>query len=118
MQHGWSDRLGAFKQSYEDERLDAANLVLPIVGFIAGDHPRMIATLDATLDRMGDVFAAVETWHRETDLAVLPDDLDLSALGLAGFARAAVEDLTARRDDPAARDALALLYRLAGGGAP
>jgi GH15 family glucan-1,4-alpha-glucosidase len=52
MRHGWSERLGAFKQSYEDERLDAANLVLPIVGFIAGDDPRMIATLDATLDQL------------------------------------------------------------------
>jgi GH15 family glucan-1,4-alpha-glucosidase len=52
MQHGWSDQLGAFKQSYEDERLDAANLLLPVVGFIAGDDPRMIATLDATLNRL------------------------------------------------------------------
>ena len=77
-----------------------------------------VGAADVLPERMGDVFAAVETWHRQTDLAVLPDDLDLSALGLAGFARATVEDLTARRDDPAARDALALLYRLAGGGAP
>ncbi len=49
---GWSERLGAFKQSYQDERLDAANLLLPIVGFIDGDDPRMISTLDATLDQL------------------------------------------------------------------
>ncbi len=49
---GWSERLGAFKQSYQDERLDAANLLLPIVGFIGGDDPRMISTLDATLDQL------------------------------------------------------------------
>jgi GH15 family glucan-1,4-alpha-glucosidase len=49
---GWSERLGAFKQSYQDERLDAANLLLPIVGFIDGDDPRMISTLDATLDHL------------------------------------------------------------------
>ncbi len=49
---GWSERLKAFKQSYQDERLDAANLLLPIVGFIDGDDPRMISTLDATLDQL------------------------------------------------------------------
>lgn len=49
---GWSDRLGAFKQSYEDERLDAANLMLPLVGFLPGDDPRVIATIDAILARL------------------------------------------------------------------
>jgi GH15 family glucan-1,4-alpha-glucosidase len=49
---GWSERLGAFKQSYQDERLDAANLLLPIGGFIDGDDPRMLSTLDATLDQL------------------------------------------------------------------
>jgi GH15 family glucan-1,4-alpha-glucosidase len=51
---GWSERLGAFKQSYEDERLDASNLLLPMVGFIEGDDPRMQSTIDATLDRLVD----------------------------------------------------------------
>jgi GH15 family glucan-1,4-alpha-glucosidase len=49
---GWSDKLGAFKQSFEDEYLDAANLLLPVVGFIEGDDPRMLSTIDATLDRL------------------------------------------------------------------
>jgi GH15 family glucan-1,4-alpha-glucosidase len=52
LEKGWSKRLGAFKQSYQDERLDAANLLLPIVGFIDGDDPRMLSTLDATLDQL------------------------------------------------------------------
>jgi len=52
LEKGWSERLGVFKQSYQDERLDAANLLLPIVGFIDGDDPRMISTLDATLDHL------------------------------------------------------------------
>jgi GH15 family glucan-1,4-alpha-glucosidase len=51
-ERGWSDKLKAFKQSYEDERLDAANLILPIVGFIDGDDPRMVSTIDATLDQL------------------------------------------------------------------
>ena len=44
---GWSSRLNSFVQSYEDERLDAANLMLPNVGFIPDDDPRMLATIDA-----------------------------------------------------------------------
>ncbi len=49
---GWSERLKSFKQSFEDERLDAANLMLPIVGFIRGDDPRMLATIDAVQARL------------------------------------------------------------------
>jgi GH15 family glucan-1,4-alpha-glucosidase len=49
---GWSERLGAFKQSYEDDNLDASNLMMPIVGFLDGDDPRMLSTIDATLDRL------------------------------------------------------------------
>ncbi|MDN7026027.1 glycoside hydrolase family 15 protein [Methanoculleus sp. FWC-SCC1] len=49
MTRGWSTRLSAFKQSYEDDLLDAANLMLPIIGFIDGRDPRMLSTLDATM---------------------------------------------------------------------
>jgi GH15 family glucan-1,4-alpha-glucosidase len=49
LEKGWSENLGAFKQSYEDEVLDASNLLLPIMGFIEGTDPRMISTVDATL---------------------------------------------------------------------
>jgi GH15 family glucan-1,4-alpha-glucosidase len=52
LEKGWSERLQAFTQSYEDERLDAANLMLPIVGFIDGQHPRMRSTLDAITARL------------------------------------------------------------------
>ncbi|HQC34768.1 MAG TPA: glycoside hydrolase family 15 protein, partial [Methanoculleus sp.] len=49
---GWSDDLGAFKQSYEDENLDAANLRLPLINFVGGDDPRMLSTIDATLEHL------------------------------------------------------------------
>ncbi len=52
LERGWSDRLGAFTQSYEDERLDAANLMLPIVGFIDAGDRRMRSTIDATLSEL------------------------------------------------------------------
>jgi DNA repair exonuclease SbcCD nuclease subunit len=72
------------------------------------------AHLDEALAEAGALFAAVEMWERKTDLVVVPDDLDLSGLGLAGFAQTTVERLaTMAQSSGEARDALALLYRLA-----
>ncbi len=77
------------------------------------------ARLEELLARARDVFAGVDLWERHTDLVVRPEDADFAALDVAGFARAALDDLrrTAGGDgDEArtARDALALLVRLAG----
>ena len=70
------------------------------------------AALDRMLAEARAVFAGIE---RRDDLAVAPGDADLAALGLGGFARAALDDLAAKKGDEASGDALALLYRLAGG---
>jgi GH15 family glucan-1,4-alpha-glucosidase len=51
---GWSEKLGAFKQSYEDETLDASNLLMSSVGFIDGTDPRMVSTIDATIKHLVD----------------------------------------------------------------
>ena len=72
------------------------------------------AQLDGVLATAADDFAGLQ--ERSERLVVVPDDLDLSDLGLGGFARSAVDELTdLAGDDTTARDALALLYRLAGG---
>jgi hypothetical protein len=71
---------------------------------------RARARLDEIVEMNRDLFAAIEV--RDGALALLPDDL--GELGLAGFARATADRLAAA-DDPAARDALALLFRLGGG---
>ena len=73
--------------------------------------------LESELDKLRDLFAALEIWEQHTDLVVLPDQLDLDKLGLAGFARATAQELQATAssngaDAATARDALALLYRL------
>lgn len=52
MTKGWSTKLNAFKQSYEDEYLDASNLMLSIIGFIDGKDPRMLSTIDATMEHL------------------------------------------------------------------
>ena len=76
------------------------------------------ARLDSMLERNADLLAALETWERRSDLAVIPDDTDLDHFRLSGFAYQALLDLAqmAESGDQAvtARDALALLHRLVG----
>jgi DNA repair exonuclease SbcCD nuclease subunit len=82
---------------------------------------RDAAALDEALEHHRDLFASVEVWDPASDLAVLPDDVDFTALDLAGFAAETVEELRGRAagsgvEATRARDALALLYRLVGAG--
>ncbi|HKV58475.1 MAG TPA: glycoside hydrolase family 15 protein [Ktedonobacteraceae bacterium] len=52
--HGYNTSIGAFTQSYDSEVLDASNLLLPLVGFIAPDDPRMRSTVDRIMERLTD----------------------------------------------------------------
>ena len=51
---GWSDRANAFTQSFGSDELDASNLMLPLVGFLPADDPRVLATIEATEERLTD----------------------------------------------------------------
>lgn len=80
------------------------------------------ASLDACIDRQSLRFAALSTWERNTDIAVMPADDEFDDLGIGGFAADAVAELvqTARSEEAdagAARGALALLLRLKEGNA-
>ncbi len=44
---GWSNEKHAFAQHYGSNTLDAANLIMPLVFFMAPTDPRMLATLNA-----------------------------------------------------------------------
>ena len=45
---------GAFTQSFGSDDLDASNLMIPIVGFLPADDPRVLATIDAIEKRLTD----------------------------------------------------------------
>ncbi|HET7568361.1 MAG TPA: glycoside hydrolase family 15 protein [Gaiellaceae bacterium] len=45
--HGWSEELGSFTQSYGSTELDASLLLLPLVGFLPADDPRVRGTVEA-----------------------------------------------------------------------
>jgi GH15 family glucan-1,4-alpha-glucosidase len=54
VREGWNPAIGAFTQSFGSDTLDAANLMMPIVGFLPADDPRVLATIDAVADRLTD----------------------------------------------------------------
>ena len=52
MTQGWSDERQAFVQSLGGQALDASNLLMPMVQFIGPRDPRMLATLDRTIEEL------------------------------------------------------------------
>ncbi|HVV73477.1 MAG TPA: glycoside hydrolase family 15 protein, partial [Verrucomicrobiae bacterium] len=50
VEKGWSKRLGAFRQDYDSESLDASTLLIPIFDFLPADDPRVIATTQRIAD--------------------------------------------------------------------
>jgi pentatricopeptide repeat protein len=47
MEEGWNEERAAFVQHYGSDVLDASNLLMPLVGFIAPRDPMWLSTLDA-----------------------------------------------------------------------
>src|SRR5947209_5954084 len=54
LERGYNTTLGAFTQAYDDTALDAANLLLPLVGFISPDDPRMRSTVERIIEHLTD----------------------------------------------------------------
>jgi GH15 family glucan-1,4-alpha-glucosidase len=54
LKQGWSDHVGAFTQAFGEDALDAAALLIPIVGFLPADDARVLATLDAVETALTD----------------------------------------------------------------
>jgi GH15 family glucan-1,4-alpha-glucosidase len=69
LQQGWSKRAAAFTQSFGSDDLDASNLVMPIVGFLPADDPRMLSTIDAIATRLTDERGLVYRYRSHDGLA-------------------------------------------------
>ena len=52
MQRGWSDRLGAFRQHFDGDNLDAAALLIPLLGMLPIEDPRVAATVDKIIEQL------------------------------------------------------------------
>jgi len=46
LDHGWSESLGAYTQTFGEDVLDASTLMMVITGFLSVDDPRMMATVE------------------------------------------------------------------------
>ena len=52
LEHGFDQKRNTFVQSYGSDRLDAATLRIPLVGFLPGDDPRVLGTLQAIKEHL------------------------------------------------------------------
>lgn len=67
LQRGFDPELGAFRQSYERNVLDASNLLFPLLEFLPFDDPRVRSTIDATIEGLTENglahrYHAVDGW--------------------------------------------------------
>lgn len=51
MTRGWSEQRRAFVQAFDSQRLDASNLIMPLVFFVSPADPKMLATLESITRR-------------------------------------------------------------------
>jgi len=52
MEKGWDPQQQSFTQSFESKSLDASNLMMPILKFIAPKDPRMLSTINLTMEKL------------------------------------------------------------------
>jgi GH15 family glucan-1,4-alpha-glucosidase len=52
LENGYDEERGSFVQAYGTTALDAANLLIPSVGFLPFDDPRVQGTIDASLEEL------------------------------------------------------------------
>lgn len=50
MEHGWSEKQQSFVQRFGSEALDGSLLLIPVMGFLPADHPRVRKTVDRIVE--------------------------------------------------------------------
>jgi GH15 family glucan-1,4-alpha-glucosidase len=69
LEQGWSERAQAFTQSFGSDDLDASNLMIPLVGFLPADDPRVLSTIDAIADNLRDEHGLIYRYRAHDGLA-------------------------------------------------
>jgi len=54
LKYGWNEKLKSFTRTFGSNQLDASCLMLPIFGFLPGDDPRVLSTIDAIASALVD----------------------------------------------------------------
>jgi hypothetical protein len=53
LEKGWNQEKQSFVQHYETDALDASNLLMPLLGFLPFEDPRIVSTIEATQRELG-----------------------------------------------------------------
>ena len=69
LESGWSEKAGAFAQTFGSDDLDASTLMMPIVGFLPATDPKMRSTIDAIAERLTDEHGLVYRYRASDGLA-------------------------------------------------
>jgi GH15 family glucan-1,4-alpha-glucosidase len=108
---GYDPTRNTFTQAYDAPGLDAALLVIPLVGFLPPDDPRVVGTVEAVIDDLSTAEGLVLRYRTETEVDGLPGDEGaflacsfwaveaLHAIGRTDQARDRFERLLALRND-------------------
>ena len=74
LERGWSEKRQAYAQSFDSDELDAAQLLMPILGFLPADDPRMRSTIEAIARDLTEDGLVLR--YRNAAEGVNPDGLD------------------------------------------
>ncbi|MEP6598989.1 MAG: glycoside hydrolase family 15 protein [Actinomycetota bacterium] len=74
LHEGWNDELGTFTQYFGGRGLDAANLMISIVGFLPPDDERILATIDVVERELTDDRGLVFRYHADEGVDGLAGD--------------------------------------------
>ena len=47
LKRGWNEKRQSFVQHYDSDALDSSNLLIPLIGFLPFDDPRVISTINS-----------------------------------------------------------------------
>ncbi|WP_164701455.1 glycoside hydrolase family 15 protein [Modestobacter sp. KNN46-3] len=83
LERAWSESAGAYAGAFGSDSLDASVLMMPLVGFLPADDPRMLATIEAVRDRLTDGWL-VRRWDGDTAGFLICSFWLVECLALAG----------------------------------
>ncbi|MFF5173067.1 glycoside hydrolase family 15 protein [Micromonospora sp. NPDC000089] len=98
---GWNERLGAYTGAFDSDNLDASVLIMPLVGFLPADDPRMLSTMDVVERRLSHD-GLLRRWDGDPAGFVICSFWLVSCLAMAGQKDRAVRlfaDLAGRVND-------------------
>lgn len=101
LREGWDSQVGAFTGAFGSHLLDASVLLMPLMGFLPADDKRMLATIHAIDERLGEN-GLVRRWAEEPNAFLICSFWLIQCLALAGERERATgyfENVTSHAND-------------------